>query len=348
MPTVTVASRLDMNILMFSTPDPGHNPEFAYTIVGQRDPNSLETGGWGLTYEVDQGAFDDFMTANPHLGEFITIATQEQIDAASDPANTHGYELGYEETPPPIAILPPVNVDVPYVWQEEQRMRCTMGNWENVPTSYSYQWVQDGTLPIGADNDTLPMLESNDGHSITCVVTATNSAGSTEAPPSNSVAYTAPVAATAAELIGADFTDTELASVISHFNNNSGFALGFDLVVDGINLRLSHTFGAVATAQDICDGINAALGTWMIASTSAYAPWQFIIHSPTTGATSTIGYASPPTGLASRGSVAGLMGSVGVRDTSPLGRPTQDVSLVMKLRQSVGAITVQGIDASGK
>jgi hypothetical protein len=228
-------------------------------------------------------------------------------------------------------------------------MRCTMGNWDNVPTHYDYQWMQDGTLPIGANNDTLPMLASNDGHTITCVVTATNSMGSTEAPPSNSVLYTAPIAATSAELIGGDFTDTELAGVITHFNNNSGFNLGFDLVVDGINLRLSYVFGTVATAQDICDGINAALGAWAIASTSAYAPWQFLIHSPTTGATSTIGYASPPTGLASRGSVAGLMGSVGVKVSDPrAGRPTQDISLVMKLRQSVGAITVQGIDASGK
>jgi hypothetical protein len=347
MPTVTVASRLDMNILMFSTPDPGYDPAFVYTIVGQRDPDSLEIHGWGLTYEVEQAAFDAFMTANPHLGDFITIATQDQIDAAGDPANTHGYELGFEPTPP-IQIEPPVNVDVPFVWQEEQRMRCTMGNWENVPTSYSYQWMQDDTLPIGANNDTLPMLASNDGHTITCVVTATNSMGSTEAPPSNSVLYTAPITATSAELIGGDFTDTELAGVITHFNNNSGFNLGFDLVVDGINLRLSHTFGTVATAQDICDGINAALGTWMIASTSAYAPWQFLVHSNTTGATSTIGYASAPTSLASRGSVAGLFDSVGARNGSPYARPTGDVSLIMKLRQSVGAITVQGIDASGK
>jgi hypothetical protein len=348
MPTVTVASRLDMNVLMFSTPDPGYNPELVYTIVGQRDPNSLDINGWGLTYEVDETAFNEFMTANPHLGEFITVATQEQIDAAEDPANTHGYELGFEPTPP-ILVLPPVNVDVPYIWQEEQRMRCTMGNWENVPTSYSYQWMQDDTLPIGADNDTLPMLASNDGHTITCVVTATNAMGSTEAPPSNSVLYTAPVAATSAELIGADFTDPELASVISYFNNNSGFNLGFDIVVDGITLRLSYVFGAVTTAQDICDGINAAVGAWAITSVSAYAPWQFIIHSPTTGATSTIGYASPPTALASRGSVAGLMGSVGLRTGDPrAGRPTQDISLLMKLRQSTGAITVQGIDASGK
>jgi hypothetical protein len=342
MPTVTVASCLSMALRIYNIDD----PRIHYDLIGQRDPDSLEIPNWGLSYQVDQASFDAFMAANPHLGEFITIATQEQIDAASDPANTHGYELGFEETPPPIAILPPVNVDIPFVWQEEQRMRCTMGNWENVPTSYSYQWMQDDVLPIGADNDTLPLLASNDGHSLSCIVTATNSAGSTEAPPSNSVAYTAPVAATSAELIGADFTDTELASVVTHFNNNSGFNLGFDLVCDGINLKLSHTFGTVADAAAICAGINGVLGTWITASMSAEAPWQFLVHSNSAGSSSTIGYASAPTSLAGRGSVAGLMGSVGVRDGSPYAKPTGDVSLIMRLRQSTGAIVVQGQDGS--
>jgi hypothetical protein len=227
-------------------------------------------------------------------------------------------------------------------------MRCTMGNWDHVPISYSYQWMQDGTLAIGADNDTLPMLASNDGHTITCIVTATNAAGSTAAPPSNAILYHAPVAATAAELIGADFTNTELTSLITLFNNSSGFALGFDIVVDGLALKLSHVFGAVTTGQDICDKINAVLGGYLTATFPApAAPWQFIIHSNTTGVASTIGYASAPTTLAGRGSAAAMMASVvGTRGVGPFaGRPTQDLSLPMKLRQSVGAITVQGIDA---
>jgi hypothetical protein len=342
--TVIVASRLDMALRMYNPDD----PNVYFDIIGARDLDSPEIPGWGITYAVDGATLGQFLTGNPHMAEFVTTVTQQQIDDHSDPMNTYGYELGFDPAVPPIETPPPVNRDVPYVWQEEQRMRCTMGNWENYPTSYSYQWMQDGTLPIGADNDTLPLLASNDGHSITCVVTATNAAGSTEAPPSNAVLYTAPTVATSAELVGADFNDSELASLITLFNNNAGFTLGFDIVVDGLTLKLSQAFGTVTTGQDICDKINATLGTWMTVSFPApAAPWQFLIHSPTTGATSTIGYASAPSALASRGSVAALMASVGVRNGDAFARPTQDLSLPMRLRQSTGAITVQGIDASG-
>ena len=343
--TVTVASKLDHAVLM-QGPHGGDGVKIEQTIVGNRDPGAIN--GWGLTYYVDADLFAGWMAANPQFGEFITDATEEQITANDDPQQTYGFENGFEPAPP-IEVFPPVNVDVPYVWQEEQRMRCTMGNWENVPTSYSYQWMQDGTLPIGANNDTLPLLASNDGHTLTCVVTATNAIGSTEAPPSNGVLYTAPVDPTSAELIGGDLSDTELASVVTFFNNNSGFALGFDIVVDGLTLKLSKVFGAVADAQAICDGINAQLGAWMTVSVSATAPWQFLIHSATTGVTSTIGYASAPTSfVADPGSVDALMTSMGFPrgDGFEKAKPTQDVSIIMKLRQSVGAITVQGIDGT--
>ena len=343
--TVTVASKMETAVLM-QGPHGHDGVEVSQTIVGQRDPGAVN--GWGLTYDVDAALFNAWMAANPQFGAFITDATEEQIIANDDPLQTHGFELGagVEPVPPPIEVMPPVNVDVPYIWQEEQRMRSTVGNWQNVPTAYDFQWMQDGTLPIGANNDTLPMLESNDGHSITCVVTATNSAGSVAAPPSNALVYTAPVAATSAELIGADFTNTEVDSLLAFFNNNAGNNLGFDIVVDGLTLKLKRVFGNVVSLDDICLGINAQLGTYLTASVSENSPWQFLIHSVTTGATSTIGYASAPTTMAQLGSVGQLMASMGFQNGDAFGKPTQDLSIPMKLRQSVGAITVQGIDGT--
>jgi hypothetical protein len=340
-PTVTVASRLDVPVQMNSIPPtPGSNPEFSHRIESNRHPAGV--GGWGITYNVDAATFDQWMQARPSMTDFITVATQEQIAAAAaaetDPAN-YGFEAGL--TPPdPIVSDPPVNVDVPFIWQEEQRMRCTMGNWENVPTHYDYQWMQDSALPIGPNGDTLPLLASNDGHSISCIVTATNAAGATEAPPSNSLLYAAPVEATSAELISGDFSDSEWDSMIASVGNNPGEWRGFDIVVDGLNLTLRAQF-AVATAQDICTVINGALGTYLTASTSTSSPWQFFIHSNSVGITSTIGYASAPSYL-QRGTTKALMASV----MQPR-KMTADLSLIMRLRQSVGAITVQGIDASG-
>ena len=233
----------------------------------------------------------------------------------------------------PEATEPPANLKTPVIWQEEQRMRCTTGEWSNSPTDYQYQWVQDGTLEIGPDNDTLPLLASNDGHSITCLVTAINAAGETVAPPSNALVYHAPAAATSAMLISGDFSDTEWSNMIATVGGNASAWQGFDVVVDGINLTLRAQFPGIVTADDICAVINAALGTYLTAETSTVPPWQFLIYSNTTGHGSTIGYAAAPSHITD--------------DEPEPNKQTTDLSLTMRLRQSVGAITVQGIDATG-
>ena len=83
----------------------------------------------------------------------------------------------------PPATVPPVNVDVPHVSQDGDTLSCTMGNWDNTPTSYAYQWQLDGTDVVGTD-DMLGVTSDDIGKTATCIVTATNAAGSTAAPPS--------------------------------------------------------------------------------------------------------------------------------------------------------------------
>lgn len=93
----------------------------------------------------------------------------------------------------PGPIAPPRNVDVPYVSGEGTvgaTLTCTMGNWDGEPTSYAYAWASDGT-PNAVTGSTYTVLAADAGHSIICVVTASNDAGSTTAPPSNAVAIAA-------------------------------------------------------------------------------------------------------------------------------------------------------------
>jgi hypothetical protein len=63
-------------------------------------------------------------------------------------------------------------------------LNCTMGNWTGTPTSYAYQWKSDGVTDLGT-GPSYTVQPTDSTHSITCVVTATNAAGSTAAPPSN-------------------------------------------------------------------------------------------------------------------------------------------------------------------
>ena len=93
----------------------------------------------------------------------------------------------------PPATEAPVNVDVPHVTQEDDALNCTMGNWQNVPTGYAYQWQIDAA-DVGTDSATHTVSADDAGKTATCTVTATNAIGSTAAPPSNAVVIEAPTA----------------------------------------------------------------------------------------------------------------------------------------------------------
>lgn len=106
--------------------------------------------------------------------------TEAEIDALATlqgDQRLYGYEVG---------LQPPVNCDVPYASQTGAVLNCTMGNWYGEPTSYSYAWKLDGA-DAGTDSATYAVQPGDVGQTATCIVTATNSLGSTAAPPSNAV-----------------------------------------------------------------------------------------------------------------------------------------------------------------
>jgi len=90
-------------------------------------------------------------------------------------------------TPAPGA---PTNVDVPHLGGNGavgETLTCTKGNWHGEPTGYAYAWKSDGAAIAGTTGDSYVVAAGDVGKSITCLVTATNAAGSTQAPPSNAV-----------------------------------------------------------------------------------------------------------------------------------------------------------------
>ena len=88
------------------------------------------------------------------------------------------------------ALGPPVNRDVPLVYHATSPdiLNCTMGNWDGQPTAYAYAWHRDGGAISGATAADYTIAPEDAGHTLACVVTATNAMGSTAAPMSNGVA----------------------------------------------------------------------------------------------------------------------------------------------------------------
>jgi len=81
---------------------------------------------------------------------------------------------------PPAA---PVNTVIPNVTGAAvvgNTLTTDDGTWTGSPTSYTYQWKR-GATNIGTNANTYTLVAADAGQSITCVVTATNGAGSTPA-----------------------------------------------------------------------------------------------------------------------------------------------------------------------
>jgi len=108
---------------------------------GQGANNTI---GWGSVYAVSSAGRTDIIGA-----------------AATAPVNT---------------IAPEVS-GVPYVGES---LTTTDGNWTASPTSYTYQWKR-GATNIGTNANTYTLVIADAGLNITCVVTAINAIGSTNA-----------------------------------------------------------------------------------------------------------------------------------------------------------------------
>jgi hypothetical protein len=77
----------------------------------------------------------------------------------------------------------PVNTVVPVVSGSSyvgDVLTTTDGTWTGSPTSYSYQWKR-GATNIGTNANTYTLVSADANTNITCVVTATNAIGSTNA-----------------------------------------------------------------------------------------------------------------------------------------------------------------------
>ena len=79
----------------------------------------------------------------------------------------------------PKSVFIPEIIGLPSVGVE---LSCSSGVWTGNPTpTYTYQWQWDDLTNIGTDSKTYTVAYEDIGHAIHCVVTATNSQGSTSA-----------------------------------------------------------------------------------------------------------------------------------------------------------------------
>jgi hypothetical protein len=172
-------------VLSCSTGAWGGSPAPTYTFQWLRNGNTLGSKATGSGYEVtaeDEGqALSCAVTASNSAGKATATSASVQVHTSK-----------------------PENVEAPKVLGGTagsavvgESLTCTQGTWTGAPPpSYSYQWLRDGTVSIGgATASSYTLIAADEGHVVSCRVTATNSKGEASTPSSNgiSVGGSAPV-----------------------------------------------------------------------------------------------------------------------------------------------------------
>lgn len=110
---------------------------------------------------------------------------------ATNPAGTTSATSTALTIAPPASTAAPTAGGTPALGRT---VTCSPGNWSGTPApALTYQWLRDGTPIAGATTPTYVTQAADQGHALTCTVTATNSSGHATA---TSNGLTVPVATT--------------------------------------------------------------------------------------------------------------------------------------------------------
>jgi hypothetical protein len=170
----------------------------AYTSSnGQYTINGLESGFYKLE-------FNGYICSIPKKGHlecsevYITqyyhgqqTLKNGQTVSVTTGSNTGGVNETLREAFPttPASTVAPALTGTTAVGQA---LSCSQGSWSHEPTYVVYQWLRNGTVITGQTGSTYTLQAADQGHSITCSVTAGNGAGAASAN-SNTVAIPVPL-----------------------------------------------------------------------------------------------------------------------------------------------------------
>lgn len=178
---------------------------------------------------------------------------------------------GGGDTAPSNTVAPVITTDgTP---QTGESVSCSVGTWTGTPTpTFARQWQRNGTNISGATGSSYTLDVADEGQSIRCVVTATNSAGSASA---NSGTIT-PLAPASSSYSDAVLADTPIGYwKLSDLNDSSG---------NGLTLTQSGTPTAAASLVPSDSGaskakdFNQGSDELSVASTTILNPSEFSLE----------------------------------------------------------------------
>ena len=199
------------------------------------------------------------------------------------PSGKGGPSLLGATNSPPVGSAGPTVTGAPTVGST---LTCSQGTWFNSPTSYTYQWLRDGTTITGSTASTYVVVAGDLGHALSCTVTATNAFGSTPAT-SNAVLIVAIPANTAAPVASGSLTVGSTLSCTQGTWTNSPTSYAYQWQRGGANISGATSasyvtvsadggtsVGCLVTATNAAGSASQASNTLAIAGGVATSVWS--------------------------------------------------------------------------
>jgi hypothetical protein len=176
------------------------SPSFSYTWL--RDGSAFATGSVYSLTKADAGY------------TFTCIVLGKGGENSEEEESWNAYEV------PGGGAKPPANVSAPDATGGKageakvgETLECGQGTWTGTtPITYTYEWLREGLPIASASAKTYAVGEEDEGYSLSCKVTATNSAGAASKQSSNSlkVAGSAPSLKSAPQVLGSGTVGQQL------------------------------------------------------------------------------------------------------------------------------------------
>jgi hypothetical protein len=139
-----------------------------YTLLG------METGSYNVLFSPEEYVPGPYVTQ--YYNNQPSLASANPV-AVIQGSVTSGIDAALIAT----LLKAPLNNGLPAISgtaQLGQTLSCSTGSWTAYPSpSFAYQWRRDGTAIGGTTGSTYIVQAADQGHTLTCEVTASNSAG---------------------------------------------------------------------------------------------------------------------------------------------------------------------------
>ena len=167
------------------------NPQISGTVQNGQTLNCSQ-GTWnntptGFTYVWNRDG-SPITSPVPATASSYVVATADDGHSLTCTVTASNADGTASATSTPVSPVPaPVvtgNPQISGTAQSGQTLNCSQGTWNNTPAGFTYVWNRDGspiTSPVPATGSSYVVATADDGHSLTCTVTASNADGSASA-----------------------------------------------------------------------------------------------------------------------------------------------------------------------